>query len=332
MRTHTRHESVAAPDSAPAPSAKHGNALAGMDDLADLSARLEAARLELDGLYHELERLNRLAAMGTIAGMIAHEFNNILTPMLTYGQMAIASPQDPDLTRKALQKSVSGSERAAKVADAILRFIREEPATEKEVAAHGIVSQTQATCVVDGVVQEAISCLAREPSRDGVRVETDVPTGMRAAIDGVALQQVLVNLILNARQAIGNRAGMLRIAASAHQEVPLTPSGAADSRGTASSPGASSTWNSLASRPIASDDSRTAWIVITIEDSGPGIAADRMARMFQPFNTDGGSSIRRGTGLGLIVCQRLVASAGGWLTVQSGPKRGTTISIVLPVA
>lgn len=307
-------------------------AAAATDHLADLSARLDAARVELDGLYHELERLNRLAAMGTIAGMIAHEFNNILAPMLTYSQMALSAPHDIDLTRKALQRSVSGTERAAKVADAILRFVRDDDTSATHPTKLAPREGTSPTCVVRAVVEDAITCLARDPARDGVRVETSIPAEMHAAIDAAALQQVLVNLILNARHAIGNRAGTLRISAGTHASAPATPAGAADSRNATSSLGVGSMWNTVDESGEDDATRRSGWVVLSIQDNGPGIAPERLARMFRPFNTDGGSAVRRGTGLGLVICQRLVAAAGGWIVVESGATPGTTISIVLPIA
>jgi signal transduction histidine kinase len=156
-----------------------------------------------------------LATLGTLAGSIAHEFNNLLTPVLSYAQMALASPDDHDLAKKALQKAVEGAERAAAAASSILGFIRDDDGQMVHVG-HAL--------------KDALGCLARNPARDGIDLAVDIPEDAWVAISPVRLQQVLLNLLLNSRRAIMPRAGRITVKATC------------------------STWNTPANATISSSD------------------------------------------------------------------------------
>ncbi|HMN40523.1 MAG TPA: HAMP domain-containing sensor histidine kinase [Phycisphaerales bacterium] len=254
-----------------------------------------------------LERLNRLASMGAVTGMIAHEFNNILTPIMSYAQMALEEPENRELSVKALRRTMAGAERAAKIADAILNFVREDS---------GPIRPSH--CKVAAVVAESAACLAGRTTDVGGRLTIRVPDGMEAAIEGARLQQVLVNLILNARAAMGDRERDMEIAATECPLPPNSPAGAADSR-------RCSSWNQ-AEHPTL----RGPWIVITVRDRGPGMGAEQLDALFTPFRSGSDPAFHRGTGLGMTVSRRLIEAAGGWLVVESEQGRGTTVYIVLP--
>jgi signal transduction histidine kinase len=306
---------------APAAASSHASpARPSTDDLSDLVAKLDSARSELNTLYTELERLNRLGTMGTIAGMIAHEFNNILTPVMSYAQLAAAAPEDHALARKAIQRTVAGTERAAKIADAILGFVREDRTAD--AAFH--VEQPASTCIAQ-VVQDAVSCLARDPARDGIQLRLTIAPNIRASIDATQLQQVLVNLILNAVNAMGSKGGELEIAASRWSEEPPTAANAADSRTSGSS-------DTLSAAPTPeATESRGPWTCIVVRDSGRGISPAQLAGMFTLFSTNS-EGPRRGTGLGMVIAKRLIERAGGWITVESALGRGTAVTVILPAA
>ncbi len=264
---------------------------------------------DLGQLEHHLERLNRLASMGAVTGMIAHEFNNILTPILSYAQMALEDPGNAALSTKALERTVAGAERAAKIAEAILNFVRDDASTAP--ASH---------CNVRRVVEESSACLARRSTDEGGRLAINVPASLTAAIDGVRLQQVLVNLLLNARAAMGERELDMSIEAVELAEAPLSPPNAADSR-------KCSTWNAQPSSQLAG-----AWIGIRVKDRGPGMSATQLASLFTPFCSNSDPAHHRGTGLGMTVSRRLVEGAGGWLVVESARGVGTTVHIIVPAA
>ena len=177
------------PDSYHPAGVPHPDQLAQVEQLLTHFERLEEQLQQVrDGLTHS----HRLATLGTIASIIAHEYNNILTPMISYGQLALARPDDAALMRKAVEKALSGAERATKISSSLLGFARE--------ADHEHAANLQQT------ISDTISCLARDPEKDGVDLRIDVPD-VQLAITPLNLQQVLLNLILNAIQAMRPNGG-----------------------------------------------------------------------------------------------------------------------------
>jgi signal transduction histidine kinase len=230
-----------------------------------------------DGLTHS----HRLATLGTIASVIAHEYNNILTPIMSYAQYALSPDAEEAMMRKALEKALLGCERAAKISSSLLGFARE--ADEQHVAR------------LPEAISEAVGCLARDPARDGIELIIDVPDVL-IAISPLNLQQVLLNLMLNARKAMHRTGGTLRISGFEDGSV----------------------------------------VRVAVADSGPGIPEPIMDRLFEPFVThriDQGEAVgeRQGTGLGLCICRELLRNAGGSIAVESKPS-GATFHLTVPRA
>lgn len=254
---------------------------------APLLNELEAMTERLEQVESDLERLHALATLGTIAGSIAHEFNNILTPMMSYAQMAQQHPEDADLTEKALAKAVEGAHRASEIASCMLGFVRDAPGD----AVH-----------IGHAVRDTLACLARPPEKDGIELRVEVDGDAWAAMRPVALQQVLLNLLLNARRAMLPRGGAITIAACR------------------------STWNTAGGETVE----------VRVADTGPGLPAEVRARVFEPFVPGPASTQARpgrpGTGLGLSICRRLIEQVGGSISVASESGRGTEFVIVLPAA
>lgn len=232
---------------------------------------------------HELARLHRLASLGTLAASIAHEVNNILTPILSYAQLALSDPADADLTRKALSKAAECSAKASRIGSAMLGFVRPE---DEAARVH-----------VASAVADALACLARDPVKDNIETRIEIDPNAWVAMSPTALEQVLLNLILNAREAMRGRRGVLAIAAK---------------------PTMCSTGNVLAPG-----------VEIAVEDNGAGMPPDLLARAFEPFVTASESGVRRGHGLGLSVTRSLVEKAGGSIVVTSRPREGTKFVITL---
>ncbi len=258
---------------------------------ADLLRRLEEAEAELAQLRQQLEHADRLATLGTLAATIAHEFNNLLTPSLSYAQMALNAMeqgrQDPTLTQKALTKCHAAGLKAGRICDAILSFAR--PAAS---AASGTVEAE-----IAAVIEESLAALGRDPAKDGINIRREVPAGLLAAIDPLQLEHVLVNLLMNARQAMGGqRRGTITLTA-----------------GPCYGPGGPA-------------------VRIDVIDSGRGIEPEHLPHIFESFYTtrDGSTPVARGTGLGLSLCRQIVERCGGEITAHSTPGRGTTFRILLP--
>lgn len=280
-----------------------------------LLAAVDALQQRIRDLEQSLERQERLATVGTIAGLIAHEFNNILTPVLSYAQMAQANPDDRDLVAKALQKAVDGADRAGQIASAILGLVRREHAPAQ--------SDCRFTCCAREALDRALACLARPLEKDGLRLVVDIEAGAAVAARPVVLEHVFLNLIINARNAMVGSRGTLRVCSA--RNLPHLSSSAARS------------WSGGGDWPLRT--STGPLLVLTIEDSGRGIQPDRLATIFDPttliakHNTNTGPSTeRRGHGLGMLVCKRLVEDAGGAIAVESRVGVGTTVHVVLPAA
>ncbi len=251
-----------------------------------LDAELAAAQRQLDDVREQLTESQRLAAIGTIAAVIAHEFNNLLTPMVSYSQFAMATAEaaDPDmaLIRKALSKSYQASTKAGRICNSMLSLARGE-------------ATAFAAVPVQTLVDEVLNVLARDPQKDGIALRVQVAPGLAVHGDVVQLEQVLLNLLINARQAMLGKGGSLTVKASG------------DGGG----------------------------VRLQVADTGPGIPAQVLGRIFEPFFTTKGTAARgetRGTGLGLSICREIVQHHGGRIDVASVVGRGTTFTIHLPAA
>ena len=251
------------------------------DSLADQIALLQG---QLDLLREQLTESQRLATIGTIAAVIAHEFNNLLTPIVSYSQFALQSAEgekpDMELIRKALSKSYQSSSKAGRICTSMLGLARGE-------SSFGQVGVQQ-------LVDEALAVLARDPKKDGIALRVQVQPDLKVHADPVQLEQVLLNLLINARQAMLGKGGSITIKA----------------------------------QPIDDDEIR-----IQVIDTGPGIPEKLIPKIFQPFFTTKGTARKgeaKGTGLGLAICKEIIEHHRGRIEVQSEVGKGTTFSLHLP--
>ena len=254
------------------------------------------SKARLDELHAQLEHCHRLATLGTLAAGIAHEINNILTPVLAYAQLARQNPGDQALHCKALDKAIQGVETATQITQAMLGFA----SNPNEVESANIAD----------VVQSALECIGRDPSKDRIRVTTKVDPNLHVRMRPLALQQVLVNLILNACSVLRRSGGELVI---------------------------------VASQPTDGT------VQIRVTDNGPGIPAEIAGRLFEPFVSTHKPQLHRsaarqssdrsaggrgggkvGTGLGLAICRQLIEAAEGSIIASSKPGEGASFAITLP--
>lgn len=259
----------------------------------ELAERLDVALRAAEAAQQELDQTRRLSTLGMLLALVAHEFNNLLTPVLSYAQLAKSHPEDAELARKALDRAAAGAEQASRIATAVLALARPEKASGFPC------------CGIRRVVEETLRCLGRDLSRDGITLVCEIEEGAQAAMSAAALQQVLLNLVLNARRAMQRSGGELRIAAKrkARQRDSET---ARQGEKVRSGGGAGR-------------------VVIEVADTGPGMSAAVVSRLFTAFETTAGDE--GGTGLGLVVCKRLVEAAGGTIRVESAVGEGTRFEI-----
>ena len=167
----------------------------------DTQAQLARLRRENRALRAQLHRAQRLATVGTMTAMIAHEFNNILTPIISYAEMA---RKNPALAAKAIDRAADGGQRASSIANAILGIARDEQSQEETFALAELIDRT-------------LEAMARPPQRDRIEVVVDVAPDLAISTRRVELQHVLLNLLLNARAAVLAKESARRIEISARR-------------------------------------------------------------------------------------------------------------------
>lgn len=246
-----------------------------------LHRQLKRHRYENSGLKMQIGQLQALANIGTTTCMIAHEINNLLTPLSNYAQLAMNNPDDKELTAKVLQKTFKNCQRASMVMESILGVANGESRSKKE-------------CHLRGLVEEIFNCLCRDFSKDGIIVENKIPEDLTVWAVPVNIQQVMMNLILNGRDAIFPGNGTIAIEAKESGE----------------------------------------FVEIIVRDTGVGIEPEHLERIFDPFfstkskQKDSGQPY--GSGLGLAFCKKVVDEHEGTIGVESEPQVGTTFEINLP--
>ena len=268
----------------PAPRSSRSNGL----PVADLAQQLVAAQDQLDALQEQLTESQRLATIGTITAVIAHEFNNLLTPIVSYSQFALSSAESdkPDmaLIRKALTRSYQSSTKAGQICQSMLALARGE--------------STFGKVEVQKLIDEVLLVLARDPQKDGIALRVQVQPGSAVHGDVVQLEQVVLNLLINARHAMLGKGGSMTIKAGRSEDEPT--------------------------------ETR-----IQVIDTGPGIPEKLLPKIFEPFFTTKGTARKgesKGTGLGLSICREIVEHHRGRITVQSEVGKGTTFTLILPAA
>ncbi|MEO8702870.1 MAG: ATP-binding protein, partial [Kofleriaceae bacterium] len=226
---------------------------------------------------------DRVALIGQLAGGVAHDFNNLLHVILTYANMLEESLQDPEQRDDAHQITHAATS-AAELTRQLLTFSRRELVKPKVVD-------------VPSVVHSMEKILAHTLGPSIEYVATIGPRIPRILIDTAQLEQILMNLLVNARDAmLGNGKVTLEVGAV---EIP-------------------------AGRALAAGR----YVSLDVGDSGSGIAPDVIARIFEPFFTT--KALGKGTGLGLATVYGIVQQARGDITVESAPGQGTRFKILLP--
>ena len=259
-------------------------ALADQTALALENARLYAAAQDslarLRDTQAQLVQAAKMSALGQLVSGVAHELNNPLSVIIGYGQL-LMSREVPQALARPLDLIVAQGDRMAKIVRNLLYFARQRP-------------PERAAVDVCQVIEQTLSLRHNQMTLSGIVVVRELPDGL-PAINGDAqqLEQVFLNLLLNAEQAI-------------HEAKPA---------------------GKITLRARPSDNGRA--IVAQVIDDGPGIPTDVLPRVFEPFYTT--KTVGTGTGLGLSVSYGIVHEHGGRLSAESRPGE-TTFTVELPVA
>lgn len=166
----------------------------------NIHRRLEQHRRQYELLEKQIELLESAASVGSATAMIAHEINNILTPIGNYAELALRNIDDKKLVEKALKRSRDNCKKAAKVVEAVLNI------------SNGTSRSKEKVCLAE-LVDEVFDCLCRDFNKDGITLKIQIDKSLTVFAEKVKLQQVFMNLILNARQAMLKTGGTLTICA-----------------------------------------------------------------------------------------------------------------------
>jgi PAS domain S-box-containing protein len=255
-------------------------------------------------LERQLLQAQKMQSIGTLAGGVAHEFNNLLAGINGYAALGLREPGLTPTLAEFLQHVVDLSERAAVLTRQLLAFAR-KPALSRQVNALPELVRRTADLVS--------RTLQREVRLEVANVGTD-GRPLTVLADGNQLQQALVNLALNARDALEDREasaqsgdnGIRRAVVFRVRHVPLDAE--------------------LPAFPqhVPPGD----YVVAEVEDSGAGMAPEVLAQSVDPFFTT--KEVGRGTGLGLPMVFGIVQGHQGFLTIDSDPSRGTRVGLYLP--
>ena len=244
-------------------------------------------------MQEQMQRQERLAAVGQLAGGIAHDFNNFLATIVFYAHLLVHG-EDVSQSIVSIGETIMGeAKRAAALVRQVLDFSRRS------------VMETEPVDVA-AFVEEVIDIL-QETLPENIQVETDVGEGIYVAeIDPTRIQQVIMNLALNSRDAMP-KGGKLCIELS---KVTVGSSGMKLS--------------GIQDLELTPGD----WVCLSVQDTGTGMDEQVRAHLFEPFFTTKGAE---GTGLGLAQVYGIVKQHGGEVDVTTEPGRGTTFRIYLPV-
>jgi signal transduction histidine kinase len=236
---------------------------------------------EADQLRQQLLQAQRLSSVGALASSVAHEFNNILTTIINYAKLGLRANADERGRTEALEKILKGSQRAATIVNSMLGFARKNS------------SQREMTDLVS-LVEEILILAGKDLSKHHIQVETKFLGRPQAPVVPGQIEQILLNLIINARQAMA-RGGRLRV------EV--------------------------------RENVHTQMAEVRISDTGVGIPADELRLIFEPFYTtkEPDEHGHGGTGLGLSVCRQIIEQHHGRIRVESLVGRGSTFTVKLPL-
>jgi signal transduction histidine kinase len=254
-------------------------------DLADASPEIrtldDSFASLMDSLRESEEQLRqsqKLEAVGTLAGGVAHDFNNLLTVITGYTELAMMRNDPDDRLRKDLVQVIEASQRAARLTHQLLAFSR------KQVLQPTVLD-------VNDVVETVVPMLRRLIG-EHIRISVDTAPDLGTVVaDRGQLEQVIINLVVNARDAM--------------------PGG-----------------GTITVRTAREAEGGEAHVALAVSDTGTGIAPEVRDRIFEPFFTT--KEPGKGTGLGLSMIYGIVKQSGGTIEVDTEAGRGTTFTVHLP--
>lgn len=244
------------------------------------SVQIQELLQRIQDLEQRLIQSQKMSTVGQLASSITHEFNNILTTVINYAKLGLRH-KDAANRDKAFDKILAAGQRASKITTGLLAYARKGS------------DRRESTDLVT-LIEDVLVLAEKDLMMHRVRLQTNFTDRPLCVVNAVQLQQVLLNLIVNARQAMEN-GGMLTISVRNNAESRMAE--------------------------------------ISVRDTGAGIPADKLRRIFEPFFTTkiADSQGQGGTGLGLALARQVIESHQGRIRVESAPGQGTTFILKLPL-
>ncbi len=248
-----------------------------VETLQQENARLQA---QLQAMHAQLMQAQKMGSVGVLASSITHEFNNILTTVINYSKMGLRH-RDHETREKAFNKILSAGQRAAKITTGMLSYAR----------ARG--DRRDPLSLVQ-VVQDVLVLVEKDLQKHRVQLETRFLDDPYAEVNAGQVQQVLLNLIINGRQAM-DKGGTLTVTVRSNPK---------DGMGE-----------------------------IAVRDTGSGIPPEKLRSIFDPFfsTKTADEEGRGGTGLGLALCKDVIESHQGRIRVESAIGEGTCFTLRFPL-
>ncbi|MDM2875014.1 hybrid sensor histidine kinase/response regulator [Citrobacter sp. Cpo040] len=250
--------------------------------LKEKTSQMEIDRTERQGLEEALLHSQKLKAVGQLTGGLAHDFNNLLAVII--GSLDLVNPESPDAPR--VNRALKAAERGALLTQRLLAFSRKQ-----SLHPHAVELKT---------LLENLGELMRHslPAMLTLEIEAQSPA-WPAWIDVSQLENAIINLVMNARDAMDGQAGTIKIR----------------------------TWNQRVTR---SDGRKQDMVMLEVADQGSGMSQEVKAQVFEPFFTT--KQTGSGSGLGLSMVYGFVRQSGGRVEIESAPGQGTTVRLQLPRA
>jgi PAS domain S-box-containing protein len=241
-------------------------------------------------MERQLFHAQKMETIGTLAGGIAHDFNNILTAIVGFGQLALMRLNPDDMTRRYIQNILDAADRAATLTKGLLTFSRQQSGDKRPVKLNQAVQNMEK--------------LLRKTIREDITLQLICSSKeLLVSAEPVQLDQVLMNLVVNARDAMP-QGGTLTIATD---DVEMT--------------------QGFIERHGYGKEGHYARI--TVRDTGIGMDKATLEHIFEPFFTT--KEVGKGTGLGLSIVYGIVKDHDGYISCESEPGKGTTFEIYLPI-
>ncbi|MDP3852561.1 PAS domain-containing sensor histidine kinase [Phenylobacterium sp.] len=251
-----------------------------------LAERVEGAMAERDAVEAQLRHAQKLEAVGQLTGGVAHDFNNLLTVIIGALDLMQRHPDDAARRTRMLDAAQNAARRGERLTQQLLAFARRQALKPEAVR-------------IDWLVAESEPLLRQASGEAAVLIVVPGADEAVAMIDPGQFEAALMNLVVNARDAVG-QGGVIRIETAPCElgkgEVPDTAPGS--------------------------------YVCVTVCDTGVGMAPDIVGRVFEPFFTT--KEIGKGTGLGLSQVYGFAHQSGGGVTIETAPDQGATVRLYLP--